>query len=58
MIAGTTFAHDGVSPDMIGIGEPRLRRSRRTADQSWFVRAGAVLRGLRPAATQVPVLGR
>ena len=51
------YAGEGVSADMIGIGEPRLR-SYRGGDGSWFSRAAASLRRLSPATPRVPALGR
>ena len=51
------FVSEGVSAEMIGTGEPRLRQYR-GGDGSWFSSVAAFLRRLRPATTRVPALGR
>ncbi|MDK3255429.1 hypothetical protein [Blastococcus capsensis] len=51
------FVSEGVSAEMIGSGEPRLRRYR-GGNGSWFTSAAAFLGRLRPVTTRVPALGR
>ncbi|SOD94703.1 hypothetical protein [Blastococcus haudaquaticus] len=51
------FVTEGVSTNLIGSGEPRLRRYR-GSDSSWFTRAAEFVRRLRPASARVPVLSR
>ncbi|MGY2003398.1 hypothetical protein [Blastococcus sp. SYSU DS1024] len=51
------FISEGVSTDLIGSGEPRLRRYR-GGDGSWFTSAAAFVRRLRPASVRVPALSR
>jgi hypothetical protein len=60
MLPATLFVSDGVGPEMIGIGEPRLRRHRDAGDgaRSWNLPLRALAGRLRPTSARVPALGR
>jgi hypothetical protein len=54
------FVSDGVGPDMISGGEPRLRRSRHAGDgsESRGLRLASLVRRRRPGSPRIAVLGR
>ena len=54
------FVSDGVDPDMISAGEPRLRRSGHAGDgsETRSLRLASLVRRRRPGSPRIAVLGR